>query len=231
LGGGIWAESATLTATSISGNYASQGGGIWANAVANLTSCTVNGNLAGLVGGGINATTASLLNTTVSDNHTTYGGGIRAFSFVLLDHVTVTDNSARTGGGLYHDPAGPDLFRVRNSIIAQNFVVPGGSAPDVSGDFISEGFNLIGDPTGSNDFTDRVNGDIVGTAENPRDPRLGPLANDGGRTLTHALLAGSPAIDAGNNADPLRTDQRGVGRPRDGDGNRTRIVDIGAFER
>jgi len=53
---------------------------------------------------------------------------------------------------------------------------------------------------------------------------LAPLADNGGPTLTHALLAGSPAIDAGDNFFALPTDQRGVARIA---GPQT---DIGAFE-
>jgi hypothetical protein len=101
----------------------------------------------------------------------------------------------------------------------------------VSGAFTSGGHNLIGDGTGSTGFVNGVNGDQVGTAVNPIDPMLAPLANNGGPTKTHALLVGSPAIDRGDNTGAPATDQRGVGRPRDGDGNASRIVDIGAFEK
>jgi hypothetical protein len=73
----------------------------------------------------------------------------------------------------------------------------------------------------------------VGTAANPIDPKLGPLVNNGGKTKTHALLAGSKAIDAGDNIGIPATDQRGFGFPRKKDGNGDGIprVDIGAFER
>jgi hypothetical protein len=70
----------------------------------------------------------------------------------------------------------------------------------------------------------------VGTAQKPRDPKLGALRNNGGATFTHALLPGSPAIDRGAHAGAPRADQRGVRRPRDGDGNGSPAVDIGAFE-
>jgi hypothetical protein len=66
----------------------------------------------------------------------------------------------------------------------------------------------------------------VGSADNPIDPLLGPLDDNGGPTLTHALLSGSPAIDAGNNAYASDWDQRGPGYPRIVNG----IIDIGAFE-
>jgi hypothetical protein len=73
----------------------------------------------------------------------------------------------------------------------------------------------------------------VGTAQDPLDARLGPLANNGGPTQTHALLAGSPAIDTGDDAGAPAFDQRGAGFPRrkDGNGDRRPAVDVGAFER
>src|SRR5262249_59941464 len=101
----------------------------------------------------------------------------------------------------------------------------------------SLGHNLIGDTTGSNNF---INFDQVGTAQNRLDPRLGPLAHNGGPTQTHALRPGSPAIDKGDNGatdpvtgKPLTTDQRGFGFPRkkDGNGDGQPVIDIGAFER
>jgi hypothetical protein len=155
------------------------------------------------------------------------GGGIRAGNLTLLND-TITDNAAHTGGGVYLAPGG--LSSVRNSIIAGNSVDPGGSGPDLFGDFHSDGHNLIGDGSGSSGFSDGT-GDRVGMAANPIDPRLGALADNGGPTKTHALLAGSPAIDHGDNANAPATDQRGVARPRDGDGNGSQVVDIGAFEK
>src|SRR6185503_11997508 len=80
---------------------------------------------------------------------------------------------------------------IRNSIVAGN----GGG--DLSGNFSSLGHNLIGN-TGSPAFVNGVNGDQVGTSGSPLNPQLGPLANNGGPRLTHALLATSPALDAGD---------------------------------
>jgi len=101
----------------------------------------------------------------------------------------------------------------------------------VTGDFTSGGHNLIGDDTGSFGLTHGINGNIVGTSANPIDPELGPLANNGGPTKTHALLAGSIAIDRGDNAGASATDQRGFARKKDGNGDGSAIVDIGAFEK
>jgi hypothetical protein len=79
--------------------------------------------------------------------------------------------------------------------------------------------NLIQDSLVACGLTNGVNGDIIG-----QDPALGALANNGGFTQTHALLAGSPAIDAGTNTGCPATDQRGITRPQ---GAR---CDIGAYE-
>jgi hypothetical protein len=132
--------------------------------------------------------------------------------------------------------AGPTT-NVGNSIIAGNGA--GGNGPDVDlgffgGTFTSQGHNLIGNADGSTAFN--ATGDQVGTGASPLNPRLAPLANNGGLTHTHALLSNSPAIDNGHNslatAAGLTTDQRGTGFPRfvDGNGDTIAAVDIGAFE-
>jgi hypothetical protein len=105
-----------------------------------------------------------------------------------------------------------------NTLIALN----SGTAPDVSGPFLSLGHNLIGATNGSSGFP--MSGDLVGSIASPLDPKVGPLANNGGPTLTIALLPGSPAIDAGDSAAAPPTDQRGFPRPFG------RAADIGAFE-
>ncbi len=110
---------------------------------------------------------------------------------------------------------------------------PPAPAPDATGPFTSLGYSLIGQADGSSGFINGVNGDLVGTWAAPLDPLLGPLQDNGGPTLTHALLPGSPAIDQGQSF-AQATDQRGRHRPHDftsipnapgGDGS-----DIGAFE-
>jgi hypothetical protein len=146
---------------------------------------------------------------------------------MTLLNATVVRNTARNGGGVFHYGSNP--ANVKNTIIALNTVAAGGEGPDANGAFTSGGHNLIGIYNGSTGFG--VSGDLVGTAQNPRDPKLGALRNNGGPTLTHALLPGSRAIDRGDNAGAPRADQRGVKRPRNGDRNRSRVVDIGAFER
>ena len=212
-GGGIYASTAaTLTNSTVSGNSAAvAGGGIHATTVATLTKSTVSGNSAAVAGGGIAADTATLTNCTVSGNSatssTSEGGGILAFA-ATLTNCTVVENSAQIGGGLFNSGG---TFSVRNTIVALNLTGFSGSAPDVSGGLTSLGHNLIGNSSGGSGFADGVNGDQVGTSADPLDPKLGALASNGGPTKTHALQAGSPAIDHGDNANLPPADQRGAG--------------------
>jgi hypothetical protein len=143
-------------------------------------------------------------------------------------NVTVTRNAAEAGGGVYNNGG---TVTVVNTIIAQNHATAGAaSGPDVSGHFLSEGHNLIGITDGSSGWSGSL-GDLLGTAAAPKDARLKPLADNGGPTLTHALKTGSPAIDHAFDDPMPRIDQRGVDRPRDGDGDGRRFGDIGAFEK
>jgi hypothetical protein len=154
--------------------------------------------------------------------------------------VTITNNTADSdndgvgdGGGIYRDVA---TVQIQNSIIAGNFDTPGNAGggtknPDCSGLFSSLGYNLIGINTGCSGFVNGVNADKVGTGASPIDPLLAALANNGGSTQTHALLPGSPAIDAGNPLPPgsggfacAADDQRGIARPQGS------ACDMGAFE-
>jgi hypothetical protein len=146
-----------------------------------------------------------------------------------LLNATIVRNTAFTGGGVLH--VGNNYpAEVRNTIIALNHATGGLAASyDVLGGFTSQGHNLVGDGTGSTGFG--ATGDLVGTSQKPIDPLLGPLQDNGGPTQTMALRAGSPAIDHGDDSGAPTTDQRGIARPRDGDGDGSLTVDIGAFER
>src|SRR5262249_2449977 len=96
------------------------------------------------------------------------------------------------------------------------------TSSDVNGALTSLGHNLIGISNGGSGYAAT---DMVGTAQNPLDPKLGPLQDNGGPTWTMALLPGSPAIDAGALTD-MEWDQRGPGYARLVNG----ATDIGAYE-
>jgi CSLREA domain-containing protein len=243
IGGGIYnGGTLSLTESSVSGNTATSiGGGIYSNNDFKLINSTVSDNTANSGGGIYNGEeyailrlgTATLTNSTVSGNKALEdGGGIYNFNELSLINSTITNNTGDSnvdgvgnGGGVFND----GLAVVGNTIIAGNFdkSSSGDINPDVSGSgFKDSGNNLIGNQTGSTGFTTSI---LVGTSASPIDPKLGPLQNNGGATLTQALLTGSPAINAGNNslvATNVTTDQRGAGFNR----SFNNTVDIGAYE-
>jgi hypothetical protein len=222
---------------SISGNSSVEGGGIWNGGSLAATNCLISYNSAhysewGERGGGVfNIGYAVLQNTTVSGNYAQgEGGGIWNRGGLRLLNCTITSNTIfmyqqlGAGGGVWNLKSDYAIFQSRNSIIAGNssFTYTNGgvltSPNDISGYFESLGHNLI---LGTNGWT-KVgynNTDLLGV-----DPMLGPLQDNGGPTWTHALLPGSPAIDAGDPTGAPADDQRGVPRPQ-GPG-----IDIGAFE-
>ncbi len=231
-GGGIYTEGTLkLTNSTVSGNTATEfGGGIRnTGGTLELINTTVSGNsVANNAGGGSGAGILNdgggilrLTNTTVSGNTAANNaGGIYNIlgATVELANTTVSSNTAaNNAGGIYNDTGG--TLRLANTVVARNTAT---TNPDTRGTFNSQGNNLIGNTTGATGF---VASDLKNV-----NPLLGPLRNNGGLTNTHALLPGSPAVDAGSNATCPFADQRGVLR-KDGDENGTVICDIGAFER
>ena len=257
-GGGIvsWNGAVTLTDSTVSGNRtqgsSAFGGGIFTyNGAVTLTSSTVSGNRTqgnGAAGGGIFTFNGAvtLASSTVSGNLTeglgAHGGGLWVHnSIVTIVNSTIVGNSANsasgTGGGIGMQV---DFFNqkltIHNSIIAGNN--DGGTAPDFIEPFDPDSgtpgnqnldvqYSLIGSTTGNN--TPASPGNLLN-----QDAVLGPLADNGGPTQTHALSAGSPAINAGNNAlavdlssNPLTNDQRGAPFTRNDGGG----IDMGAYER
>lgn len=211
-GGGIYnAGTATLYRCTLSGNHSvnADGGGIYNAGQLTLSTCTFYGNKCSGSGGAVyNRGTLTVNNSTIS------GGNNGTF------------RNANYGGGIFN--AGSATLR--NTIIAGDSVFNGGTGPDCQGTFTSGGFNLIGATNGS---TGWIASDLTGSSASPLDPLLSPLQDNGGPTVTLALLPGSAAIDAGGSGG-APTDQRGAPRPNDnpaipnapgGDGS-----DIGAFE-
>jgi hypothetical protein len=166
-----------------------------------------------------------MTNCTFSGCSATYNGGAIFAPRATLSNCTVSGNSANIGGGIFvfHTPT--TQINLVNTIVAGNTATSSG--PDISGTIASADHNLIGNASGSSGLKNGVNGNIVGGNGHPViNPMLGPLQNNGGPTMTMALLAGSPAIAAADNSMAPATDQRGFTRI-DETGETT---DIGAFE-
>lgn len=235
-GGAAFVYSVELHESTISGNRADHrangtresydiGGGLVAILGGTIYDSTIDSNVSNGRGGGL-ATFSSVLvsNTTISGNVATteFGGGlfVRWPAAVLLSNSTVADNGAPSAGGLWLNAPGSQL---RSSIVARNGGGDIDNASRVGLDppptiAIVGTSNLVGTSSSSIELPD-------GTSN--ADPLLAPLAHNGGLTRTHALLRGSPAIDAGANPDGLPYDQRGAEFPR----VYGAAPDIGAYER
>ena len=245
-GGGIYNEGTLDVSQSvIEGNSSARGGGVFNIGEADVRGgTTVNGNGAEVSGGGVyNEGTITISNSTIRSNifdglgnpgsdimpgpfgtatviNSTFSGNVRSGivngGVLALDFVTIASN---LGTGLGAGPLGS--VNVKNTLIGQNAGDDCTPWPTT----VSLGHNL--DSDGTCQFSGP--GDISNV-----DPKLGPLADNGGfgetHPHTHALLAGSPAIDAANNAGCPPEDQRFILRPLDGNGDGNAVCDIGAFE-
>ena len=216
-------KTVTISGLTIANGASNNGGGIFnEHADLTLSNCTVSGNSASISGGGIyshggvRSATLTLNNSTISGNSaSSCGGGIYShLSTLTLNNSTISGNAATDGGGIINDSGAVTIGNtiLETGISGQNIIN--------FGNLTSNGYNLS-DDDGGGYLT--ATGDQINT-----DPMLGPLQDNGGPTFTHALLTGSPAIDAG---DPTFTpppdyDQRGSGYDRVAHGR----VDIGAFE-
>jgi len=225
-GGGLANEAggiATITQTFVKLNAAGgQAAGILNAGDLNVSASAIKVNAAIAPGGGI-ATSGTLacVNTSISTNSSaTAGGGIATSGTTTLNNVTLVFNTSAGQAGGIAESGG--TTKLGNTILAAN-TAPSGA--ECTGALVSAGYNLLGDLAGCTLAGDAT-GNVVG-----QDPRLAPPAANGGPTPNHALLAGSPAINAGNPAPPgsaddacATTDQRGVARPQGG------RCDIGAYE-
>jgi hypothetical protein len=232
IGGGMRVEdgvSVTITDSTISDNSVFivnvlflGGGGISAgDALLIVMNSTISGNSAGLGGGILTGGDAQLtvMNSTISGNVATSvpgGGGIYCSGPVTVTNSTISGNSAEVGnGGAIHNFG---ATQIEDTVL--NAGASGGTIFNDGGTVTSLGYNLASDDGG---------GVLIGPGDQINtDPMLGPLQDNGGPTFTHALLPGSPAIDAGdpNFTPPPFFDQRGPGFDRVVNGR----IDIGSFE-
>ena len=215
--GAFSSASLTVSNSTVNGNSSAEAGGIY-NKTANgsdtlaINNSTISGNSANLTGGienyaiGTNATaTLTIANSTLSSNSALFKGG------------SAITNGAGTNGR--DSPSDQSQATLGNTILNSD-----GSSPNIlnspGGIITSNGYNISNDD-GSGYLTGP--GDQINT-----DPILGPLQGNGGPTFTHALLPGSPAIDAGdpNFTPPPFNDQRGPGFDRVVNGR----IDKGSFE-
>lgn len=189
-----------------------------------FSNSTISNNFAGTRGGGLlNEDTIEVSNVTFSGNEAgKEGGAIHNTGELTINNTTIYDNFTEGSGGGIYSVADTATVSIKNTIVGGNNAFVSGS--DVQGTFSSQGHNLIGTNGSSTGFVDGFNNDIVGSEAQRIDPALSALQDNGGTTLTHALLVGSLAIDAGDNTDGVVTDQRGATRPTD------TTSDIGAFE-
>jgi hypothetical protein len=212
-GGGIYnhgdmtINNSSITANTILGDFSG-------SAIYSIGNLTINHSLISQNTGSIaiNAFigTLKINNSTISSN--VLGGITDYLGVVTINNSTITKNF---GIGGINEQGTNGQLDMQNSILA-------GNSQDCTGTITSQGYNIIGDKKTCN--FQASTGDQVGTSTTPIDPLLGILHDNGGYTATHALWADSPAIDAGNPATCLPTDQRGVDRPVGS------ACDIGAYE-
>jgi hypothetical protein len=251
--GSLTLDHVTVTGNTMAtnaGDFWQGGGGIYNGdgATFNLIDSSVTNNQARWSGGGIYSffnTTTTILRSTISGNVSNdVGGGIRSLGNMTITNSTISGNTSTGwhGGAIFHTDGAMEIL---NSTIANNTGPDWAPSAVFIGSFnaaipslkltntiitgnrwyacdhwtgavtlTSGGNNLIQDDT-----CNPVASDLIGA-----NALLGALADNGGSTLTHALLAGSPAIDAANTAVCPATDQRGITRPQGAQ------CDIGAFE-
>ncbi len=218
-----------MTYSTVSGNTADAGGGIYNDSSALVVFSTIDHNTANGGGGIFNRSGMALINSTVSGNRAVLeGGGINSIGVVDLHYTAIVFNRATTGAGIFV-PTG--TLQSRTTLFAKNF--RNDSSPeDIFGTLDSGGFNLIENLQNAA-VTGNTTGNIVG-----QDAQLDPvLRNNGGLTQTHALRPNSPAIDAAFSgvAISVKTDQRGRSRtfdfPNIPNAPGSDATDIGAFER
>ena len=196
ISGGWWGV--TIVNSTISGNSAGDSGGGIDGSYLTIMNSTISGNSASYIAGGIDGGNLVITNSTISTNSANQSGGaIANYGALEIANSTISGNSAGSGGGIYNT----EHLQITNTIL--NAGASGENIFNNGGTVTSHGYNVSSDNGG---------GYLTGTGDQINtDPLLGPLQDNGGPTLTHMPLPGSPAIDAGdpNFTPPPLRDQRG----------------------
>lgn len=240
--GGVSTHGGLIRDTTIADNRAGGlgTGGVVLKDGATLLRSTVSGNVGGAESGagGVLVIDSEITDSTISGNRggsaidngmlsPTAAGVLSIRSLIRASTITDNTSTAQDGtpaGGLYADIG----THLRGTIVAGNRG-PARGGQDCAGTVVSDGFVLVADTAGCTIRSRST--DVL-----RRDPRLGSLADNGGPTRTHALRAGSPAIDAWpvlrgtTRTGCPATDQRGVRRPAAGAGHDPLRCDIGSVE-
>jgi hypothetical protein len=239
----------TIENITLTGGSSDGGGAVFNTGTLTIKNSTISGNTSSGAGGGIYGYYGDIIieNSTISGNTATQGGGgvHSLWGILTIINSTISGNRSDSGGGVekfsYSPLSGARPFTLANSLIAGN---QARVAPE-----IANGASYccgVGDVESANNlFGTNGNAGVSGFTPGPTDivPNvplaqiLAPLKNNGGPTQTHALVAGSPAIDAGNpngcqdnSGALLQTDQRGFPRNVDGNNDGAARCDIGAVE-
>jgi hypothetical protein len=225
------------------------GGAIWNNYTLTIRNSCLYSNTAEWDGGALDNLNAEvdIINSTISGNKAKKSGGgiangnaynsgiLKLFNCTITNNIADIDkNNDGDGGGVvnYYNSYSPTEVDLSNTLIALN-IDSTNNANDIAGVVNGNNYNLIGNITGAIG-TIGTGTDIINNS-----PNIDTLQDMGGGTMVHALLQGSPAIDAGNPAfdvnsfiPPLLYDQRGnpFSRIIDGNVDGTSRIDIGAFE-
>ncbi len=208
-----------LNGCTVSGNSSGDGGGVYVNSGLSVQNSTISGNIAsggggsesggGILAFGPFAAGIMIVNSTFSGNSAFSGGGIALNNTISTTNLTIrnstiTANSAGNLGGGIARMTGVATIAIESSIVAGNVNV---TAPDISSaGSVSVKTSAVGSALG---FTKT---DLGGNLAFGTNLKLGPLANNGGVTLTHLPAIDSPVVNAGSNPASLKTDQRGFAR-------------------